>query len=273
MGNIMNIHCFIIIFLLNILFYCGNPRVHYSIIKYKKSGDPDKVSSALTRESKYGKSAESLVRMTDPEDGISIDVNNEYALWFGFLNQKIFSYLSSLTDMQINKNFRWPKLQYFTFQFKYYGKKSMEVDFFRVYFIDEFGREYRAIPEKEFKKKYTSITYSWLDYQKFFVPYKKVDKGSENKYLPIKQTNAIKNKKVKKNDEIPMVLRHKTKIIINNSQEEIFHIVPFPDFFIGSKKFRLIFNFKIDGETKQIDMPFVYVSSREDIKENSFKTR
>ena len=273
--NVMNIYLFTIVFLLHTLLYCGNPRVYYTIIKHKKSVDPANGSPGLTRENvsrvhyEYGEPVEPLARVTGTGNWISIDAGDEYAFWFGFLNKKLLSYLINAEDIQISKNFRLPKLQYFTFQFKYYGEKNMEVDFFNVYFIDEFGRKYQAVQRKEFKKQYTSIAYSWLDYQIFFVPYLKVSEGSESKYFPIKQMKAVQ--KMERNHATAMISRHKTRIKINNARGEIFHIVPFPDFFIGSKKFRLIFNFKIDGQTKQIDMPFFYVSSREDIKENSFK--
>ena len=188
----MNIHFFIIIFLLYTVSYCGNPQVHYSIIKYKKSTAPGKGSPVLTREkgskfySKHGRTVESAI----PGNWISVDMSDEYALWFGFLDKKIFNHLSDKANIQINKNFRLPRLQYFTFQFKYYGKRNMEVDFFRAYFVDGSGRKYHAIHEKEFKKKFTSVAYSWLDHGVFFIPYRKVSENSDDEYLPIEQANA-----------------------------------------------------------------------------------
>ena len=256
--HFFDLHILGILFLISLFFYCGNPKVHYSIMKYQASIIPKK-------EKENNKS------------WIRIHVSKDHSFWFEFLSKKTFDYLLDLADIDIERNSRIPSLQYFRFKFKYTGEKPLEVDFFKAYFVDEFGKKYKAIRRKEFIKKYTSVAYAWVDYHKLFIPYKKVSKELENGqgYVPFHKSETFqeKEKRQEKQDtgakgKLRPFVSHRTKIKVNSRKESIFHLVPFPNFSIGSRKFKLLLDFKLDGQTKQIKMPFLYVSNRDDMKKS-----
>ena len=63
--------------------------------------------------------------------------------------------------------YRLPGLRYLKFMIKYTGNKKTKLNLFSTYFIDEFEKKYAPFGIKDYRKNYTSSSYSRFDYDVF----------------------------------------------------------------------------------------------------------
>ncbi|MDH5717916.1 MAG: hypothetical protein OEZ22_09790 [Spirochaetia bacterium] len=220
---------YFLLFLL-LVFFCGNPEVKRYIVRYSDKGPKKEIKN-------------SILVFSENDFFIYIEPVDHYEMEELAEKLELFS---------TQKHYRLPGLTFFKFKAVNKSKKTIAVNFFKIYFTDEFNVLYKPPNLDEYYNRYTSVSYDKFNYDYMYSFYLikkegKTEPDSEDFYFD----NVLPENLAK----VP-------------ADSEGFQIVPFDFFSSGSRKYTLV----LPKEEPFLEekVTFYYRSIREDLKENLF---
>jgi len=149
-----------------------------------------------------------------------------------YLDKKLLIKLTQLTHANLDdfaeklelyttqKYYRLPELNYYLFEIKNLGDRTLKINLFRSHFVDELKKSYNTIKVKYYEKIYSSPAYHRYDFDFMYSGY-------------ILDSKKLNSKKFYKRKYLP---NNKVPIKVN---ETLSQIIPFMAFSQGSHEYTL----------------------------------
>jgi len=171
------------IFLLTLLFftdYCGNPALTRSISPSETRAEKNKKSSIFDI---FGTPKGNKVTETVFE-------NDEIQIKIKFMNTVDLGWYISRQVIKEEDIIRLPGMTYIEYTVVNKSEKSRSINLYNLAFTDEWNNKYQPVTQAEYKKRYTSAAYSFINYNTFFSPYE-TSKNSEKEKDDKKNKTSI----------------------------------------------------------------------------------
>ncbi len=241
--------------LLCFFFYCGNPSVSYQLIMAYPKENRNLYLNSFHRDAKKKQDVTDENLIVN-QKGISISLHN-------WSTENSIQRISDKFKLNLARSSRLPSIYYLGYKISNDRNDKIKVNFFNSYFEDEFGQKYKPISQKEFYKKYTGVSYDWIDFPKihsFYILRKNIKKDTRN------------NQSYTKKKTLPDKVSNKKKIYIYSPERDSvvdpsksgYQIIPYQVFSPRSRRYTLNLQVEIEEQLENIQALFYYRSFRSD---------